>query len=51
MTTNNNYSELGIFSPVLKFMDQHRTLTNIILAIEALALFLAVWTYDFTTRI
>jgi len=45
------YKELGILAGMFKFIDQHKTLSNIILFLEALAALYAVITYNFTTNI
>ena len=44
------YNELWTIAPFFKWMDRHPTLSNIILWIEAIVAFLAVYTYDFTTN-
>lgn len=45
------YKELGFLGSIFRYLDEHETLGNIILAIEAIGLAWAVLTYDFTTRI
>ena len=45
------YKEFGLLGAAFRFMDEHKTLANIILAIEAAAFVWAVLSYDFTTRI
>lgn len=45
------YKELGVLGSIFRYLDEHETLGNIILVLEAIGLAWAVWTYDFTTRI
>ena len=45
---NDIYTEFGPLGYMFKFMDEHKTLSNIILVLEILALIWAVWTYEFT---
>ena len=47
-TKNDIYAQLGPLGIMFKFMDDHKTLANVILAIEILALVWAVFTYEFT---
>ncbi len=49
--TEQNYKELGALRYICKLMDKYPTATNIILVLEAVALFWAVLTYNFTTNI
>ena len=42
------YNEFLFLGWFFKFMDRHPVISNIILAIEVLALIWAVWTYEFT---
>ena len=51
MAQTDIYKEFGIMAGMFKFIDQHKTLTNIILFLEALAALYAVLTYNFTTNI
>ena len=44
------YKELGLLGEILAWTDRHQTATNVILILEALALFWAVLTYNFTTN-
>lgn len=43
-------SELGLLAVILAWTDRHRTATNVILILEAIGLFWAVLTYNFTTN-
>lgn len=45
------YKELGVLGSIFRYLDEHETLGNIILILEAVGLAWAVLTYDFTTRI
>lgn len=48
---NDAYTELGIMGCMFKWIDGHKYLANIILTIEAIAIFVAALAYNFTTRI
>jgi hypothetical protein len=43
-------NELGLLGGLLAWTDRHQTATNVILILEAIALFWAVLTYNFTTN-
>jgi len=45
------YQEMGIVGNCLKWADKHPFIANIILAVECIAMALAVFFYDFTTQI
>ena len=45
------YQEMGIVGNCLKWADEHPFIANIILAVECIAMALAVFFYDFTTQI
>jgi hypothetical protein len=43
-------NELGLLGSMFKFMDEHKTLSDIILFLEIAGLFWAVLNYNFTTN-
>lgn len=43
--------EFGPLAAIFSFADKHKTLTNIILIIEIIAIIWVVITYDFTTAL
>lgn len=47
---NDIYTEFGPLGYMFKFMDEHKTLSNVILVLESIALAYAVFMYDFTTN-
>lgn len=49
-TKNDFYTQFGPLGYMFKWIDDHRTLTNIILALESVAIAYAVLTYNFTTN-
>lgn len=44
------YKELGAIGTFIRYINEHETLGNIILIIEAIALFWTVYYYNFTTN-
>ena len=44
------YKELGVLGSIFRYLDEHETLGNIILILEAIALFWTVYNYNFTTN-
>ena len=44
------YNELGFFGALLKWIDEHPVLFNLILALECAAILWAVINYNFTTN-
>lgn len=47
----NMQNQLGILACFFEWAGRHKTLTNVILWIEIIALVWAVFTYNFTTKI
>ena len=45
------YQELGLVGNVLRWMDKHPMLSNVIIATELTALFFVALFYNFTTNI
>ena len=45
------YKEMGGLAPMLRWIDSHPVLTNIIIAVECIAFMAAVLFYDFTTNV
>ena len=45
------YQELGLLGNLFTWMEKHPFVSNIIIAVECIALVLAVLFYDFTTHI
>ena len=44
------YKDLGAIDTIIRYINEHQTLCNIVLIIEALALIWAVYNYHFTTN-
>ena len=47
----NLQNDLGLMSYFFDWVDKHKTLMNVVLWIEIIALIWAVFTYNFTTKI
>ena len=47
-TKNDIYAQFGLLGIMFKFMDEHKTLSNIILVLESIALAYAIFMYEFT---
>jgi len=46
---NNIYAQLGLLGMIFRFADSHRTLINILLILQIIAIFWAAVNYNFTT--